>query len=215
MMNYLLILWKKFQLKGFVGPAYSGLLGKSRLAWEEYVYRTDVILVASCDTLEPDSSGACDQIDIKIYTNSNEIGDLCKILDIAYYPGFTANWKCLLDSGEALIAGFIKGEPVAFIWMQRGKSSGVGCYYGVFLEGDIRLYRAGVVPANRRKGIYTRFIRDSLCKIFHSNEVHRVYIDCHKANIAAYHAHIKGGFREVGNITVIRGLAGKQFIRWQ
>ena len=214
-MNYLLILWKKLQIKGFVGPAYTGLLGKFRFAWEEYVQRTDVILVATRDMPGLGLSEACDQLDIRIITSSNGLGELCKVFDIAYYPGFTANWKCLLDSGEVLIVGFLKGALVAFIWMQTGKSAGVGCYYGVFLEGDIRLYRAGVVPVYRTRGIYTRFIRDTLYKIFHTNEVNRVYIDCHRANIAAYKAHIKGGFREIGSITVIRGFGGRRFIRWR
>lgn len=85
-----------------------------------------------------------------------------------------------------LIVDIVEGEPVGFIWMHKGKAEGTVCYYGVFLQGDARLYRVGVMPVNRGRGIYTCFMYALLCKVFEPGDIQRVYIDCHKANIVAY-----------------------------
>jgi RimJ/RimL family protein N-acetyltransferase len=210
------VLLKKFKVKGFVGPAYAGLLGKFRLAWEEYAIRTDVVLVATQSTLKTiPGENRKEPLETRFIMNSDELEEICQKFDDAYYPGFTQNWGRTINSGEVLIVGHIDSEPVAFVWMQKGKAEGTGCYYGVFLEGDARLYRAGVMPEFRRQGIYTRFMQALLCKILESDDIQHVYIDCHNANIAAYNAHLNSGFCKIGSITVIRGLNNRRFIRWQ
>lgn len=209
------IFLKKLKVKGFVGPAYEGLLGKFRFAWEEFVMRTDVVLVATQSTFEDGQSVDVMPIEARFIENTDELKALCPKFDAAYYPGFTSNWNRLIKTGEVLIVGFVEGEPVAFIWMQKGKAEGLACYYGVFLQGDARLYRAGVMPGARGQGIYTYFMRALLCMVIEQCDIQRVYIDCHKANIAAYKAHLKSGFRELGRITVIRGSRNRRFIRWQ
>lgn len=209
------IFLKKLKVKGFVGPAYEGLLGKFRFAWEEFAIRTDIVLVATQSTFVAQHSSGDIPIEIRFIENTNELKTLCPKFDGAYYPGFTSNWDRSIKTGEVLIVGIVEGEPVAFVWMQKGKVEGVVCYYGVFLQGDARLYRAGVMPGSRGRGIYTRFMHALLCKVFEPGDIQRVYIDCHKANIAAYKAHLKSGFRELGGVTVIRGLGNRRFIRWQ
>lgn len=206
---------KKLKVKGFVGPAYDGLLGKFRLAWEELVLRTDVVLVATQPAFEVEPSSGEMPVEARFIENTNELKELSPKFDAAYYPGFTSNWNRLIKTGEILIVGFVGGDPVAFIWMQKGKAEGVACYYGVFLLDDARLYRAGVMPGYRGQGIYTHFIRALLYKVFKLGNIQRVYIDCHKSNIAAYKAHLKSGFRELARITVIRGPGKRRFIRWQ
>ena len=210
------ILCKKFKVKGFVGPTYAGLVGKIRLAWEEYVMRTDVVFVTTRSILKKALiSEINNPLEVRFIMNPDELKMICQKFDDAYYPGFSKNWGKTIDSGEILIVGFVENDPVAFIWMQKGKAEGTGCYYGVFLQGDARLYRAGVMPEYRRQGIYTRFMQTLLCKVLESDDMQRVYIDCHKENIAAYNTHLNSGFRKIGSITVIRGTNNRRFIRWQ
>ena len=45
----------RFRTRGLVGPAYSGLVGKALLAFEELVVRREVVLVAEPGSLADDS----------------------------------------------------------------------------------------------------------------------------------------------------------------
>ena len=199
---------------GLVGPHYDGLLGKLRLVWEHFVIRTEIVSIATRDSVfEPTGVGP-PHMHLRRIANFAELEQYRDYFDASYYPGFTAKWATPFTWGETLFFGVVDDTVTAFRWVQWGAASGRFCYYGPLLENEARMLRGGALPAFRRQGMYARFNWVLLQHVFNEG-IERVYIDCYRGNVAALKGQIRAGFRPVALIRVIPALGRGPFIRWR
>ena len=149
--------------KGFVGPHYRGVAGKARMAWEHWVFRTDVISMANRFSIDsvPEPEGPA--LTLRIVDDAEALLAYQRQFEREYYTGYLDPWIRAFGWGERLALGLIRDEVAGFYWIQDGTAAGNRSYYGVLLKGDARILRAGVVPSRRRQGVYTQLTRDLLC----------------------------------------------------
>ena len=204
---------KIYKSKGFVGSHYTGLVGKLRFIWESLVYHTEIVMVATPESLRELPVDARTSIMIRLYENYDDLQPYAYSFDSEYYPGFTKKWRAPFSWGETLAIGFVDNLPAVYSWIQWGHADGQMTYYGPILSEQARLIRAGVLPSFRRKKIYTIF-NHILLELLFQRGIKQVYMDCSVANIAACKAQNNAGFLPVGKISVYFASAKHPFIRW-
>lgn len=198
---------------GFVGPAYSGWIGKARFAFEELVARTEVVLVAEPESVKNTDSLA-ERVELRFVDAWDALAGFEAEIDGAYHSGYVARWRGPFERGERLVLALTEGHVAGFGWLQTGTPEGVPCHYALIKTGEFRILRVGVLPAYRRRGINSGFYALLLRELF-SQGARRVYIDSSRNNVASLRAQRRAGFRTVGEILVRGRLFGSGVIRWR
>lgn len=192
----------RIRSRGFVGPAYSGLLGKARFAFEEFVARREVILVADRDSLNNEEHNAAGISLLRVDTWDG-LTPFADEIDAGYHSGYAARWRAPFRSGETLFLARRGDRVVGFGWVQTGTAAGLACHYGLIRLGEFRILRVGVLPAFRRQGINVAFYSLLLRQLF-SDGAERVYVDSSRNNVPSIRAQRRAGFRPLREI-IVRG----------
>lgn len=200
----------RLRTRGFVGPAYSGLLGKARFAFEEFVARREVVLVVEPEGFT-DSDAPTAGIDLVSVNSWQALAPFADELDAGYHAGYVAKWRAPFDRGEKLFLALRSGRVAGFGWLQTGTSEGVRCHYGLIKLGEFRILRVGVLPSFRRQGVNVAFYSLLLRELF-SHGARRVYIDSSRNNIPSLRAQRRAGFRPLREILVRGRLFGNGLI---
>lgn len=203
----------RFRTRGLVGPAYRGVVGKARLAFEELVARREVVLVAEPANLADDTAETA-RLELLFVRSFTELAKHADEIDAAYHAGYTARWRAAFDRGEELVLGLRDGRVAGFGWVQTGTEGGIRCHYRVIKSGEVRILRVGVLPSFRRRGVNTAFYVLLLKELF-SRGARRIFIDCSSNNLPSLRAQLRAGFRPVATILVRGSLLGGGVMRWQ
>jgi ribosomal protein S18 acetylase RimI-like enzyme len=203
----------RLRTRGLVGPAYEGLVGKARLAFEELVARREVVLLAEPANLV-DDTGENVGLQLMFVRSLPGLAKHADQIDAAYHPGYTARWRPAFDRGEELVLAFRGGRVAGFGWVQTGTREGIPCHYRVITTGEARILRVGVLPAFRRQGVNTAFYVLLLKELF-SRGARRVYIDSSRNNLPSLRAQLRAGFRPIATILVRGSLLGGGVMRRQ
>jgi len=202
---------RRFLRRGFVGPRFEGLVGRLRFAFQELLWRRDVMLVATPETAAPPVAIETG-LRLELAADFAALAPHAAMLDADYYPGFTARFREPFAWGETL-ALLTTGERVAgFAWLQRGTREGYRYYAGTLLPGDARVLRVGVPPSQRRRGYSTTLLILLLDHLFHAG-AQRVFAEVNRDNLPSLQAFTAAGYRRIGEITVLGPLLGG-FIHW-
>lgn len=203
----------RFRNRGFVGPRYTGIVGKLRLLHQHWLVRTDVVLIATPEGKNRPPKEANPSVSLLLVKEYVNFEQYIPEFESEYYPGYASTWRHLFEWGETLALALLNGRVAGFGWLQEGTPEGLRCYYGCLFANEYRVLRVGVLPSYRRRGVNTTFYVLLLRHLFRSG-VTRVYVDCNKDNIPSLKAQIRGGFRPIGEITVLP-LLDRHFIRWK
>lgn len=204
-------LFDRLPTRGFVGPAYSGLLGKARFVFEELVARRETVLVAEAEDLTTNDAPTAG-IDLVSVNSWEALAPYVREIDAGYHPGYVARWRAAFDRGEKLFLALRDRQVAGFGWLQTGTSAGVVCHYALIKSGEFRILRVGVLPAFRRQGVNMAFYSLLLRKLF-SEGARRVYIDSSSNNTPSLRAQRRAGFRPLREILVVGRLFGNRVMR--
>ena len=174
--------------------------------------RTDVLLVATPDTVAQATSELNPAVSLRLVENSADFARFVSEFDAGYYPGYTASWQAIWGWGETLALALVNDRVAGFGWLQTGVPGGFGCPYACLFPGEFRVVRVGVLPSYRGRGVNTTFYHLLLRHLF-SQRVSRVYIDCAKDNLPSLKAQLRAGFQPIGEMTVLGPMLGGHFIR--
>lgn len=197
--------------RGFVGPRYSGIIGRARFVFQHLVVRREVVLVATSASAV---RGPVGDIVLKSIRSAEELAPYRDAVDAAYHDGYSAAWLGPLGWGEELFLALEHEDPVGFGWVQHGDGRGLASYHGPLARGDRRVLRVGVLPHHRRRGVNRMFYRALLAELF-ARGAGRVYIDCSRDNTPSLAAQLSAGFQPVGEVDVSGSLVPGTWIRWR
>ncbi len=204
-------LLNRLRTRGFVGPAYSGFVGKARFAFEEFVARREVVLVAEAGNFT-DAAAPTAGIEVLPVDSWPELERFADEIDAGYHSGYVAKWRGPFDRGEKLFLALRNGRVAGFGWLQIGTPEGLPCHYALIKLGEFRILRVGVLPSFRRQGVNVAFYSLLLRELF-SRGARRVYIDSSSNNIPSLRAQRRAGFRPLREIFVRGRLFGNGVIR--
>jgi ribosomal protein S18 acetylase RimI-like enzyme len=197
--------------RGFVGPKYSGVLGMARLAWQGFVGHVEVVSFAEPGWwVRPKSLNPA--VTLVLATSVEEALPYVPAMERAYMRDFGGAWREAFGHGQQAAFALLDGALAAFIWIQDGERR-ARCHFMRLQPGEYRVFRAGVLPAYRSKGIHsTHYVL--LLEALFARGARRVYVEAFEDNEYAWHAQRKAGFVEFGRIDVRRGRRGRTFVRW-
>ena len=203
---------RSLQVRGLVGPRYRGLPGKLRLAFQELVYRTDVILQLTSQGFEaPPSPAGMTQ---RWVDRFESLEPFRKDLDAAYYPGYLETWRAPFSWGERVALGLVEGRVVASVWAQDGSDQGPVGWYGTILDGECRLSRMGVPPWARGHAYLTGLLGLLIPGLF-AVGAERLYSEVTLENEPSLKTHVRLGFRPIALVGVAGRLLGGRATVWK
>ncbi len=203
---------RSLQVRGLVGPRYRGFRGKLRLAFQELVYRTDVILQLRRHDFQPPAPAPA--MTLRWIDRFESLEPYRADLDAAYYQGFLETWRMPFSWGERVALGLVEGRIVAFVWAQDGADGGPVGWFGPILEHECRLSRMGVPPWARGRAHLTALLGLLIPGLF-AGGAERLYSEVTLENEPSLKTHVRLGFRAVALVRVAGRLLGGRATIWK
>ena len=207
------MLLRSLRARGFVGPRYEGLTGKLRFLAQALICRTEVVLhIARKDPLPPLADTG--DLEVRWIRRFEDLAPFRDELERAYYPGLLDTWRAPFTWGERVALGLAAGKVVVFVWAQSGGGRGSVGWFGPLLDGECRVSRMGVLPAERGRAYLSRFLTLLLPQLFaegHERVFSEVVID----NEPSLKAHLRTGFKAIGLARVAGSLLGGRVVLWR
>lgn len=214
MSSYYSTLLARAQRRGFVGPHYSGLLGKFRFLGESVLYRNEFILTATPRSTTEEVEPAAPELVLHAINSAEELEPYTTEFDAAYHPGYTRSWPRRFEWGERAFVGTVNGKLACYNWLQEGTRGGYSTYYGRLFEHEARVLRAAVLPEFRGLGL-NRVMKRAILRSLYDAEIERVYVEVYQHNVPSLKSLLRVGFQPMGMIAVIEAWPLKEFIRWR
>jgi RimJ/RimL family protein N-acetyltransferase len=198
--------------RGYIGPKYDGLAGKFRLLKDIKVGHFEIISFAEPSWWEkpfaPDPA-----MSIGIFKSLDEAARYLPEMQEAYGRDFQGRWQTFFSREQWLLLSFHGKSLSSFVWVQDG-NVGAASHYVQLQPNELRIFRGGVLPQFRRKGVSTMRHILLLQHLF-SLGYTRIYTDAYEDNIYSVRAHRKAGYRHFGRCLVKPSFRkGRDFIKW-
>lgn len=181
------------------------------MAWQGLVGHVEVVSFAEKDWwVRPPLSNPT--VTLVLATSFAEALPYVPVMESAYLRDFGGAWRDNFSHGQQVALALTDGALAAFVWIQDGERR-AKCHFTRLQPREYRVFRAGVLPAYRSKGVHSSHYILTLETLF-SRGAQRVYVEAFADNEFAWRAQRKAGFREFGRIDVRRGRRGQTFVRW-